>query len=108
MLGKLSIVQTGEFLEALLGPEEQLMLAKRLAIIVMIHEGYSLYKISDSLKVSPATASKIKFYYDQDHYAPILTALKNNKPVYLAIIQSIDSMLTLGGHLPRYGQARIK
>ena len=59
-LCKLSSNDTNLLLSDLLGNEEKIMLAKRLGVIILLLEGYSLYKISDVLKVSSATASKLK------------------------------------------------
>lgn len=106
-LGKLPVGDTGSFLQALFGPEERIMYAKRLAIIVMLNEGYSLYKISNTLKVSSATAKKIKYHLDHGDYQPILSALQKNKKGYGAIIDLIESILTVGGIMPHYGQARL-
>ena len=83
------------------------MYAKRFAAIVMIHEGYSLYRIGRTLKLSPATAKTIKFRYDNDRYKHIVATLKGNKPNYLAIIELIDSILTVGGIMPRYGKSHM-
>src|SRR3989338_8970598 len=47
-------------LKSLLTKTEQVMLAKRLAVIVLLDRGYSLYRIAKSLKVSPSTVARIK------------------------------------------------
>ncbi len=47
------------FLTDVLTRTERLMLAKRLAVIVMLCRGYSGYKIRTALKVSPSTTTRL-------------------------------------------------
>lgn len=101
-LGRLEPKQTSAFLSELLGSEERIMLAKRLAIIILLLEGKSLYNISHTLKVSPTTAEKVKFKLDSGHYKQILKTLGKNKTDYFAILEAIDDILHLGGILPHY------
>ena len=70
----------------------------------MINEGYSLYKIADTLKISPATAHRVKKRFDSNEYDHLLPILKKNKEVFLAILETIDTILTVGGIMPHYGQ----
>jgi len=107
-LGKLSSKRTGLFLSDLLGLEERVMLAKRLAVIVMIQEGYSIYKISNTLKVSSAMASKIRLQFNTNHFDNLIKFLKGNKKGYQILLKTIDSILTVGGIMPYYGQIRKK
>lgn len=92
-----------DILREILGPEEKIMIAKRLAIIILLMEGHSLYSISRNLKISPATAQKIKFRVDTNRYQNILLRLGKSKTDYFAILEAIDSILHLGGILPHYG-----
>ncbi|OGG11652.1 hypothetical protein A2Z00_01195 [Candidatus Gottesmanbacteria bacterium RBG_13_45_10] len=48
-----------EFLQSLLSHTEQVMLAKRLAIAILLSRGYTYQKIDDTLKVSKATISTV-------------------------------------------------
>ena len=98
----LSPTETNLFLSDLLGKEERIMLAKRLGIIVLLIEGYSLYKIARILKVSSATAKKIKLALDNGNLDNILKSLGKNKQDYFTILSTIDSILHLGGILPHY------
>jgi len=107
-IGTLNTVQADLFVSELLGPEEKIMIAKRLAIIVMINESYSLYRIAETLCVSSATAEKIKRRFDKGAYTNLVTYLKKNKKGYDAILDTIDSILHLGGILPRYGDTRLR
>lgn len=107
VLGKLTADQVDSFLSNLLGPEERIMVAKRLAIIVMLNEGYSLYKISNTLKVSPATASKVSLRVQSGELLDLVQVLKENKNAYAAVIDVIESILTVGGVMPRYGKSHL-
>lgn len=49
-----------DFLGDFLTDEERLMLAKRLAIIYLLKEGFSYAKISEALKITPVTIGKIR------------------------------------------------
>jgi len=101
-LTKLSTKDADRFLSELLGTEERLMLAKRLTVIVMLVEGYSLYKVARTLNVSTATADKIRKRIEKGEYAHTLSILKKDKAGYKKILTIIDSALTLGGFLPKY------
>lgn len=100
--------QSELLLDALLGPEEKLMIAKRLTIIIMLHEGHSLYKISDTIKVSTSMAHKLKTQYDLGRYDSILTYLQSNQKSYKTFLDTIESILTVGGIVPHYGHARLR
>lgn len=49
-----------EFMDDLLSPAEKIMLAKRLAIAVLIAKGWNYQQISSALKVSSTTVNTIK------------------------------------------------
>lgn len=100
--------QSALLLDALLGPEEKVMIAKRLTVIIMLHEGYSLYKISETVKVSTSMVHKLKMRYDLDRYDTILSYLQSNKKNYKTLLTVIESILTVGGIMPHYGQARLR
>lgn len=90
-------------LSEILGKEERIMIAKRLATIILIVEGKSLYSISKSLKISPTTAERIKHGVDNNRYQNILRKLGKSKRGYFEILGAIDAILHLGGILPHYG-----
>jgi uncharacterized protein YerC len=92
----------GGVLREILGKEERIMIAKRLATIVLLLEGKSLYSIAHTLKISPTTAEKIKRHLDDGSYTTILSRLSKSKRNYFAILDTIDSILHLGGILPHY------
>ena len=89
-------------LQEVLGEEEQVMLAKRLAVIVLLLEQKSLYSIAHSLKLSPATAQRIKENFDTGQYHTIVKQLQTSKRNYYMILEMLDSILHVGGILPHY------
>ncbi len=108
-LAKLSRESMTTFLSELLGKEERLTLAKRLAAIVLIHEGYSEYKVSRLLKLSPTTTGIIGTRVRAGTYDGILRILQKKKVDYINLLKTIDSILHLGGLLPhRVGMDRYR
>ncbi|MCA9363473.1 hypothetical protein KC851_04085 [Candidatus Kaiserbacteria bacterium] len=106
-VGRLSGDQSGPFLEGLLGKNEQIMLAKRLAAIVLIHEGHSDYAIAHTLKISSATAGKLRANYQSEQYKKVISGIKKNKADYAAFVDDLIDIIHLG--LPRYaGPGRWK
>lgn len=94
--------ESTRILKEILGSEEQIMIAKRIAIIVLLLEGKSLYAISNMLKISPSTAEKVQNNLANDCYEAIIQRLHHSKKDYFAILNTIDSILHLGGILPHY------
>ncbi len=56
-----------DFLNDLLSPTEKAMLAKRLAIAVLLAKGYGYEIIKDSLKVSSGTISKVALILNESN-----------------------------------------
>ena len=96
--------QTQELLDDLLSETEKIMLAKRLAILVMLYRKQSLYFIARTLHVSSATVARLQECLEQKQFNHILKTFEKPTPAILEIIQAIDDILHLGGILPRYGQ----
>jgi len=108
-LGNLAEKETGYFLSELLGKEERIMLAKRLAIIILLLENKSLYQIGNILKISPTTAENIKSKLNTGEYDKLIASLGKNKKEYFSILNALDNILHLGGILPHYnGPDRYK
>lgn len=99
--GKLTTSNADIFLKELLGPEERLTFAKRLAAIVMLREGYSMYRVSETLKVSSSTVDRINEKIANGSYDGLLKTLSKNKTNYFAILDVIESILTVGGIMPK-------
>ncbi len=108
-LGKLSTRDTNLFLSDLLGEEEKIMIAKRLGVIVLLLEGYSLNKISKILRVSTSTADRLKRDLENRKVDNLIRIIGKNKKDYFLILNTLDSILHLGGILPHYsGTDRYK
>ncbi|HMO78297.1 MAG TPA: Trp family transcriptional regulator [Candidatus Paceibacterota bacterium] len=103
-LSKLPVEKINTQLYELLGPEERIVIAKRLAAIIMLHEGHTLYRVAKTLKISTATAKKLYCGLQQKSYDNLISSLKKKKRQYGSILNLIDSMLTFGGIMPYYGQ----
>ncbi|MES2134753.1 MAG: Trp family transcriptional regulator [Patescibacteria group bacterium] len=65
-------------IKELLGKEERIVLAKRLAIIVMLVRSYSAPQIEELLKVSPDTVGRIVRDMKKGRYAHVIRYAKNN------------------------------
>lgn len=89
-------------LTEILGTEEQIMLAKRLAVIILLSEGFSSSKISHTIKLSKSTVAHIAFKLDRGDYHAVLKSLGKSKKNYFAVLEAIDQILHLGGMLPHY------
>ncbi len=95
--------ETNFLLAELLGEEEKIMLAKRLAIIVLLYRKQTLYFIAHSLHVSPATVSRIAALLNTGRYKLICKSFDSRTKKVLDMLEAIDSILHLGGLLPHYG-----
>jgi hypothetical protein len=98
-LAKLDSRGTTLLLDELLGKEERLTFAKRLAAIVLIIEGYSEYKTSRLLKLSPTTTGIVAQKIKAGGYTRTISLLRKKKSDYLTLLETIDSILHLGGFL---------
>lgn len=71
-----------KFLNALLSDTEKLMLAKRLAMIVLIKEGLGDTAVSDALHVTRITVTKFRYFYEsraKEGYDIALNKIENDK-----------------------------
>lgn len=100
ILGKLDKPQASDFYNELFGYEEKEVFAKRLAIILMLHQHRSGYAIANSLKVSEATVAKLAKRYQNNEFKNIVAPLSKNKRNFLELLTLIDSILTVGGMMP--------
>ena len=87
----------------LLGYEERVMLAKRLAAIVMLSRGNTQYKTAQVLKISTSTTAKIQTGIKLGRYKHLTGELKKNLNLVLELLEAVDDILHLGGILPHYG-----
>lgn len=63
----------------LITPTERVMLAKRLAIILMLERGYSIDIIQKTLKVTPQTIVRFWKITKHSFYKPIIRKISSNK-----------------------------
>ncbi|OGG87834.1 hypothetical protein A2592_02505 [Candidatus Kaiserbacteria bacterium RIFOXYD1_FULL_42_15] len=105
-IGQLGAKKSELFLSSFLGAEEKIMLAKRLAAIIMLTHGQSLYLVASALKISTSTAKNYKLSIQEGRYDLLLEAIAKRKARYIELIETIDSILHLGGVLPHYGQTQ--
>ena len=77
-----SLVRSGKtklIFDGLLTKTEKIMLSKRLAIIIMIDNGESIYSIENTLKVSSSTAGRMYGQYEKEVYKELLNEIKDQK-----------------------------
>jgi len=59
VLGHLNPNEAQKLLESLLSKTEKLMLAKRIAAVFLLHENLTEFQISETIKLTPDTLSKL-------------------------------------------------
>lgn len=101
--------QAHDLATSLLTEAEQLMLAKRLAVVVMLEYGYTFRDIEKTLRVSSTTVATILDKKQEGLYAPIETQCKQ----YRSRRSSNDSFLDflevlLQAGMPPQGKGRWK
>lgn len=106
IIGSLNKNQSALFFTELLGPEEKVMLTKRLAAVVMFIEGNSSYRVWQLLKMSPSTAEVIRRDFETGRYDNIATILTKNKTDYRKFWETLDVILRAG--MPPMGRGRWK
>lgn len=93
---------TTRVLHEVLGREEQIMIAKRIAAAVLITEGVTPYRIANKLKLSQTTIHSIRKKVEHGGYAHTLSSITRNKKEYVTFLDTLDTILHLGGILPHY------
>ena len=71
--------EVGKLVSELFTPAETLMLAKRVAVIALLHRDCSAYEIAAMLKVSASTAARIDENRERGKYAHIEKILERKK-----------------------------
>jgi len=96
LVAKLDTSNTSNFFSALLGPEEKIMLTKRLAAVVMYTQGFTSYRISHVLAISPSTSDRIWQDYKAGRYKGVIDTLKRQKADYTKFWKTLE-VISRGG-----------
>lgn len=108
-LSKLPSKQIDCFLSELLGPEERIMIAKRLAATIMLINGHTLYGTAQTLHLSTSTVSRIDKNLSEGEYEFITKVLKKDKKTFTEFLEILDTILHVGGIMPhRVGLDRYR
>ncbi len=83
---------------------ERIMFAKRLAVIMMLSRGISVYSIADSLAMSPSTVSLMALKFEEGKYKNIIMQTKKS----LNLLEIIEFISTAGGIMPAVAGKRRK
>jgi uncharacterized protein YerC len=100
VLSRVNKDQANDFIFEFFGKEERMMIAKRLAIIALIHEKRPIHRIATHLHTSETTVKNLKSQYEQNRYSCTIKALTKNKIDYKKFVDLLDSILTVGGIMP--------
>lgn len=106
IMSRLDKKHAPEFMSELLGVEERIMLAKRLAAIILYIEGSSSYRVWNLLKISPSTADRMRLNYETGKYKTIQKFITENKNEYSRILRALETILQ--ARLPPRGKGRWK
>jgi uncharacterized protein YerC len=68
-----------KFLQEFMTPTEQIMLSKRLAIVAMLANGVSSYKIWNLLKVSPSTVARLQSRLESGAFTTMERYIKDKR-----------------------------
>lgn len=85
------------------------MLAKRLAIVVLLEKGYSYNNVADILHISTSTASNVDHRLKSGGIKRVVKILKQTEDGYVGIMDLLESILNVGGIMPsRTGLGRYR
>lgn len=99
--------ELSDFLSDLLTKTERTMIAKRLAIVVMLHKGYPFAVISRTLKVSEATVSAMRDRIDRGGrgFEKVLARLEKERKLE-SLLAKLDRAIRLFALPPIAGKGR--
>jgi len=72
---------------------ESIMLAKRLTIIYLVHEGKATLDICDTLQVSPSTVARVEVAYEAGKYKNLSKLFRKLEPKFWDIIEMLMSAM---------------
>ncbi|MFN3188306.1 MAG: helix-turn-helix domain-containing protein [Candidatus Paceibacteria bacterium] len=90
--------------EALLSESEQIMLAKRLAVILLVHQKVSVSEIAKRVLVSDATVRALRAQYKEGRYMPLISHCTSSSFDSHKFWQTLE--VVLRGGLPSRGKDR--
>jgi|SRR3989344_5965336 len=104
IIAKVNATQSKFLMKELFTYTERIMIAKRLALIVMLAKGNSGYRAVRLLKISPSTASKMSIRVQNGEFVNIvkLLRLKNKHKVLWKVLETLIEIATP----PKYGKGR--
>ena len=98
--------QTATLFSDLFTPAEKIMFMKRLAIILMLHNQQSTYRIAQLLKVSDATVRRLQRAYTDGSYEHITAVVEHRSFNREKFWHTMEALLR--GGMPPYGKDRWK
>lgn len=90
----------------LLTPSEQIMLIKRLAVVIMLLKNESTYSIPKALQLSVSTVREIKTRYKLGKFDYLVDRYKDKSFNASAFLQILETLLNAG--MPSLGKDRWK
>jgi len=78
-VSKLKPRNTSHFFNEFFTESEKIMFTKRLGAILMIHKGYSPYRVWTTLRLSSATTKKLCLQYAEGCYVELIKAIDAQK-----------------------------
>lgn len=89
-ISQLNTQSSHHFFNSLFTESEQIMIIKRFSAIVMFKQGYSAYKVWNTLHISPTTAQKLSLAFESGAYDNLLESLtKAELPVLFTFIDKL-------------------
>lgn len=105
LVAKSGRATAASFLRALLTDTEEVLLAKRLAAVLLLHERtYSENQIATMLHMSPTTIGTMEENYRAGEYAAIIKIIGRSKREKEELWKTIEVVLRLG--MPSMGKDR--
>lgn len=105
-----TVINSGEemvnFINSLLSPTERVMLAKRLAMIILIESGMSDPQISDLLHVTHGTVAKMRLFYEARGAGFKVALKKLEEQKRLKAFK--DALLELADFVAKSGTGHVK
>jgi len=95
-----------KILNDLLTYTEKIMLAKRLAAIMMIAEGHSMYEIAAKLHISTSTVKRLHSNKQNAEYFQLLSVLRKRREEKERFWEIVETVSRLG--MPSMGKDRWK